>query len=322
MNEMNTNPTPGQQPPVATPPGSPYPVPGQNGFMPPPAPPVKTRRVGTITMALCLIVTGVLLLLRIFVPGINILYIMQFAPIVLVLLGLEIVVANIFYKNEKLRYDILSVFVSLLLIGASMVATVVPELVNYSRTSVNTTNAIEHQLEEEAYALLKDTGMVDSFNSHISFESWGNYNANATLTTLPAGSRVSISIGLSGPYATKAEFVAACRMLQGKLQSISAYINNYYFFDYDQSANYTIFMGNERHHLYLDGKFQQNWTAEQMEQYTITEYWLEEDGNSYYIDQAEHLDRLQNPERYLPQTEGYDDTGAFEDAPDVSIYIE
>lgn len=54
--------------------------------------PKKTRRVGTLAFALVLILAGVLLMAYQLVPRFNLLQIVKFSPIILVVLGIEMLV--------------------------------------------------------------------------------------------------------------------------------------------------------------------------------------------------------------------------------------
>lgn len=54
--------------------------------------PKKTRRVGTLAFALVLILAGVLLMVYQLVPRFNLLQIVKFSPIILVVLGIEMLV--------------------------------------------------------------------------------------------------------------------------------------------------------------------------------------------------------------------------------------
>lgn len=108
----------------------------------PPAAPVPSRRVGTFTMALCLIATGLVLLLHIFWPGIPLVTIARFAPVVLVLLGTELLVACLRHKQEKLRMDGLSIFLSLVLIFGSLAVAAASE---HDRHGAWRQNASQHQ---------------------------------------------------------------------------------------------------------------------------------------------------------------------------------
>ena len=50
--------------------------------------PKKTRRVGTLTFALVLILAGVLLMIYQLVPGFDLLWILRFSPAILIVLGI------------------------------------------------------------------------------------------------------------------------------------------------------------------------------------------------------------------------------------------
>lgn len=66
---------------------------------------LKGRRVGTFTAGITLIVFGVLFLLHSLNVRIDFEVIFKLWPIILILLGIEIIAAYIINKEEKLRYD-------------------------------------------------------------------------------------------------------------------------------------------------------------------------------------------------------------------------
>lgn len=75
-------------------------------------PPV--RRVGSLTLGICLIAAGVFFLLYYFVPGFNWLLTLKIAPAAgLILLGCEVLYFAC--KPERWKYDFLSVFICLVL---------------------------------------------------------------------------------------------------------------------------------------------------------------------------------------------------------------
>jgi len=89
------------------------------------------RRIGTITMGLSLIVTGVVIFISLLIPEINMLFAAKFAPLILVFLGIEILWRTITAKGEKIRYDFLSGFVCMLLIVASVAVSIIPSVLRY-----------------------------------------------------------------------------------------------------------------------------------------------------------------------------------------------
>lgn len=66
---------------------------------------LKGRRVGTFTAGLVLVMFGVLFLLRAVLPNMNYGEIISLWPIILILLGIEIIVSYIVNKEEKIKYD-------------------------------------------------------------------------------------------------------------------------------------------------------------------------------------------------------------------------
>ena len=87
MDEMKTNP------------------PVQNS---PAEPPKKVRRVGTMAFAVLLIAGGVLLLAQQFMPKANLLAVLKFAPVILIVLGIEVLVYST-KPNVKLKFDWLGI---------------------------------------------------------------------------------------------------------------------------------------------------------------------------------------------------------------------
>ena len=63
------------------------------------------RRVGTLTMGVALIVSGVVALLCMFLPSFNLLFVLKFSPLIFVFLGLEVLYASIFRRGERIKYD-------------------------------------------------------------------------------------------------------------------------------------------------------------------------------------------------------------------------
>ena len=74
----------------------------------PAEPPKKVRRVGTIAFAVLLIAGGVLLLAQQFMPKANLLAVLKFSPVILIVLGIEVLVYST-KPNVKLKFDWLGI---------------------------------------------------------------------------------------------------------------------------------------------------------------------------------------------------------------------
>ena len=96
---------------------------------------LKGRRVGTLTAGIILVVFGVMFLLRLVTTNINISLIASLWPLILVLLGIEIILAYIINKEDKMVYDFSAIILVIILTffalgmgGAEFIITHLPEL--------------------------------------------------------------------------------------------------------------------------------------------------------------------------------------------------
>ncbi|MDR2686562.1 MAG: DUF5668 domain-containing protein [Oscillospiraceae bacterium] len=82
---------------------------------------MKSRKIGVLTLGVSLIAFGALYLLRAFLPGWDYLTVLRFWPVVLILLGVEVLLAALLPRPEGLppaKVDALSIlllFVTLFL---------------------------------------------------------------------------------------------------------------------------------------------------------------------------------------------------------------
>jgi thiol:disulfide interchange protein len=73
---------------------------------------MRIKRVGTLTMGLSLICAGVLFAIHLFIPGIlTYYYIFRLWPLILILLGAEVLFANMRNREDKILYDGWAIFI-------------------------------------------------------------------------------------------------------------------------------------------------------------------------------------------------------------------
>ena len=82
---------------------------------------MKERRVGAITCGIILVVLGVLCLIHIFYPALRYEYILHGWPLILILIGAEMLAANFTCSEHmKLKYDIPAVILVFVLVIFAM----------------------------------------------------------------------------------------------------------------------------------------------------------------------------------------------------------
>lgn len=93
---------------------------------------IRVRRVGTVTFGIVLILTGVLFLAHLFFPAFNYFLIYRFWPVILILLGIEVLAGcrqksyevvdekgNV-KEQSRLIYDMPAILLMIVLTGFSM----------------------------------------------------------------------------------------------------------------------------------------------------------------------------------------------------------
>lgn len=188
-----------------------------------PVKPVKFRRVGTLTLGLSLVAAGVCLLLNAFVPDFPLSTVAKFAPVILVLIGVEILVSTLIYKGEKLRYDFLSMFVCFFLIIGSIGLSFIPRYVENMLSIEQAESRINQELEEDVYEVLKGEPIDRLSTGFYLYENMTPWDepVDPEMTYSDAyGAYLSIDVTLGGSYEGPEEFAAAAREVMDRLQPL------------------------------------------------------------------------------------------------------
>lgn len=325
-----------QNNPIFPPPaGSPAPA-GQAAPpppMPPAEPPQKVRRVGTLTMGLSLIAAGVLLIASFFLPLDGIFFVLRFSPLILIFLGIEMLIAN-FKKDVKIKYDFLSVIVSLILITIALLCAFIPHYVMLEQASEQKSSLLTSQLDAETYEKLKTRSDISAFNSYVNLTvDFQNYdNLPDTLQELRPLDYVQFRVAFKGGFASRDAFAAACREVLDLIQPLAPHINYFSFHSVDDPSG-TAYSTDTTYSLWLNSSYQMNWSAAEMSQNIVEFRWLDEQGYyvpleeyEYYLtmnedptwddlpDEIDDIDDMDKPD----DMDGLDDTDDIDDLDDAA----
>ena len=120
--------------------------------------PEKPIYAGRITLGVSLVVMGLLMTASLFLPTMDLLQIAKFAPLILVLLGIEILTAAFRYKNQNVRVGFGLTLLCLVLIFASVGAAVLPQVwQEYGPGRWEAQQAEEQQLTRRFYEEVDST---------------------------------------------------------------------------------------------------------------------------------------------------------------------
>ena len=240
------------------------------------------RRVGSVTLGICLITAGIFFLAYHFLPSFDAPLVLKIVPAAgLVLLGCEV----LYYatKPQRGKYDFLSVFVCLVLMACCFGLTLLPlvweqidpdnQLVA-QKLSDDYQRSVYEKFQQDAPEIrLKDMGCWVELYRYDGGE--GKLTSDNTET-------LELNVWLQGPYDSAEAFAKDCRRLTNVAQQMEVQPKQIGFFcrgfsDADKELASGSLVQKENYELYLNGTVQLDWTAEEMAKATDVESLLDEE---------------------------------------------
>ena len=172
-------------------------------------PPKKTRRVGTLAFALVLILAGVLLMVYQLVPRFNLLQIVKFSPIILVVLGIEMLVYSA-KPDVLVKFDWLAMLgtaFTLCVVGAAALLPLAVSEWGPARSSA--ISRIETEKVDALYSALTADPELKAKTGYCGVNVWFNHGADGSYA-LQSGDDCVLNTTLTGPYADAESFAADC----------------------------------------------------------------------------------------------------------------
>ncbi len=171
--------------------------------------PKKTRRVGTLAFALVLILAGVLLMVYQLVPRFNLLQIVKFSPVILVVLGIEMLVYSA-KPDVLVKFDWLAMLgtaFTLCVVGAAALLPLAVSEWGPARSSA--ISRIETEKVDALYSALTADPELKAKTGYCGVNVWFNHGAGGSYT-LQSGDDCVLNVTLTGPYADAESFAADC----------------------------------------------------------------------------------------------------------------
>lgn len=215
------------------------------------------RRVGSFTLGLCLIAAGIFFLFYSFVPKFDWMLALKILPAAaIILLGVEVLYFA--SKPERWRYDFLSVFFCLILIGSCFCLMFVPTLLaEFGPEQTRRRNELFDAYRSEVYEDFKqDAPDIPIRNLYGALNN--EYSSADTLEELAKENGrqdIYLRIELEEAYPDAERFVADCRTLMNIIQKQA--IQPY-------EVMFESSMGEQPWHIDLQDTVQQDWTEKQM----------------------------------------------------------
>ena len=281
----------------------------------PPKEEKPVRRVGSITLGLCLIAVGVCFLLYYFAPGFNWLLVAKVgAPLALVALGVEVIWCA--SHPGRWKYDFLAVFGCLVLMGGAFCLTLLPlfwQQVSPERRIQ--TESLKDEYEQALYGSLQDT-KIQLFSVHTYMDTGYGVQPQTLAELNQPGVFLSLGIDLYGPYDRTADFAKDCALLRDAVKQVAAQwgpMPEKIEFEW-VNAEETVKMS-----ISLRDAVQMNWTAEQMAEQVYC--WLDED-SSHSGSAYSGLDGTDSEENAAPEAPSAPESPEAPEAPDPADVVQ
>ncbi|MEY8359402.1 hypothetical protein AALA99_10320 [Anaerotruncus colihominis] len=239
------------------------------------------RRVGTLTMGIALIVSGVVALLCMFLPSFNLLFVLKFSPLIFVFLGLEVLYASVFRRGERIKYDLLSCFVCFLLICGAIGLAAVPFVWKYAGPpAMQARDQLKQQVEDHIYNAISDRSHISNMYVGCELPYYYEYTPDMDYASLTSQMSTYLHFSLNGPYENQETFAANAAAILADIKPLDLHTRNITFNYSDDNVSYS---------LDVNGRFQLEQSAAALAQNVEV--------HSYRNDDAENVfDAMEIPE--------------------------
>lgn len=248
---------------------------------PKPAADRPIRRVGSVTLGFALIAAGAFFLLFYFWPAFNWQLVLKLAPaLALVLLGCEVLYSAA--RPGRWKYDFLSVFACLALMGGAFCLAFVPviwERMGPAR-SIREQQLTDGYLDDLYADLASQAGQIrlKDLRGNVYLNTADMQPEQLDLTDDAA--RLYLWVELYGPYEGAEDFAADCQALTEVIRSQASQPEEvYFYYDYWPEGSFDQEPQAGRLELELMGPVQLDWTQAQMAEQVEAEGCFDPAGN-------------------------------------------
>ena len=251
--------------------------------------PRRVRRVGTVAFAVTLIAVGVLLLVRAFVPSFDVLSVLKFSPVILIILGIEVLIYSA-RPDVTLKYDFLSMFVCFVLLVAAAGSNVVSALIDgYGPTHEYTERRLKSDLEQQAYDAFSPLGIVHDLSVNVTLHRPIS-SEEAPTAAITSADDVYAYVTFESGYASAEAFAQDCRRILDAAEVAGLPFTSYTFDTKWENGNMPDL--SRSYYLSIGSQWGLDRTAEQLAQDVDEDIWYDGDCFDGEADLQEYLEQF------------------------------
>ncbi len=211
------------------------------------------KGVGMISLAIVLVMMGVVLVCCLFSSTPDFLLPLKLSPIAAVLLGLELLVGYM-TGGKRFRVHIPSIIIlTLIVVGCCVMATVMNNSYNATKTEYNN-RSVAAEIYESSYKELKYVADISELEVKVDLNPDGS-GAQKGMTSLGTDDFVTINVTLAGSYENPSAFAKECKGIIDGYRFLGIPITDYHFVNEGRLHRYS---------LDVQGKFIQDYSESRL----------------------------------------------------------
>ena len=178
-----------------------------------------TRRVGVVTMGVCLIFTGFIILFSLFKLPVDLVLALRLSPLFLVLLGGEMLYQYARHKGDRLRFDFFSTVICFILIFGALACSAIAPFAQLAGPQYHRAAAqIRQEIYDDCYSRLQNAEGISQLKVHVELLPSTDYIYPQTADALTAADDVYLKFTMNAKeYVSAAQFAQDCYAVLSKI---------------------------------------------------------------------------------------------------------
>ncbi len=231
------------------------------------------KGVGVISLALILVMMGVVLVCCLFSSAPDFLLPLKLSPIAAVLLGLELLVGSI-TSGKRFRVHIPSIIIlAVIVVGCCVMATVMNNSYNATKTEYNN-RTVAAEIYDSSYKELKYVADISALEVKVDLNPDGS-GVQKGMSSLGSDDFVTINATLAGSYANPAAFAKECKGIIDGYRFLGIPVTDFHFVNEGRLHRYS---------LDVQGKFIQDYSESRLTELV----------NHVYLEDYDYIEDLED----------------------------
>lgn len=241
---------------------------------------IVKKGVGIISLALVLILFGVVMISCLFSEAPDYLLPLKFSPVAAVLLGIEILV-TLLITHGRFKINLISVIITAaLVVGCCTMGVILNSSYNADKIEYNN-RTIAAEIYDRSYKELRYLADIETMEIEVDLNPDGT-GVTKGIDALSVGDTVVVNVELGGVYAAPKSFATDCKKIVDGFRIMGLDITDFHFTNQSSFHSYK---------LDITGKYLQDYSESRLAE-LVSHIYIEDTG---YLEDLENLENTESP---------------------------